>query len=222
LNADAVWEIQQATFTILETTGCDVLHAEARQLLRQAGARINGNRVQLPRHIVQACINLAPKGINIFSREGTLALTLARRKSYYGTSTASPSTRDPRTGEIHPTQVADIAMAAKIADALPNIDWVMPMSSSQDVAPLAADVHEFEAVVTNTTKPMVFIGYSPEGLCAVYEMAAEVAGGLAQLQARPFLIAYPEPISPLVYPAEVIGGCRRSPALPSNRAAPVR
>jgi trimethylamine--corrinoid protein Co-methyltransferase len=38
----------------------------------------------------------------------------------------------------------------------------------------------------------------------VYEMAAEVAGGLEELQLRPFLIAYPEPISPLVFPADVV------------------
>jgi trimethylamine--corrinoid protein Co-methyltransferase len=126
------------------------------------------------------------------------------RKSYYGTSTASPNTRDALTGEIHETRVADIALGAKVADALPNIDWVMPMGSSQDVHPLAADVHEFEAVVTNTTKPVVFIGYSPRGVELVYEMASEVAGGLEALQLRPFLIAYPEPISPLVFPAEVV------------------
>jgi trimethylamine--corrinoid protein Co-methyltransferase len=78
------------------------------------------------------------------------------------------------------------------------------MGSSQDVHPLAADVHEFEAVVTNTTKPVVFIGYSPRGVELVYEMASEVAGGLEALQLRPFLIAYPEPISPLVFPAEVV------------------
>jgi trimethylamine--corrinoid protein Co-methyltransferase len=91
-----------------------------------------------------------------------------------------------------------------VADALPNIDWVMPMGSSQDVPALAADLYEFEAVVTNTNKPVVFIGYSPEGVESVYEMAAEVAGGLENLQARPFLLVYPEPISPLVYPTEVV------------------
>jgi trimethylamine--corrinoid protein Co-methyltransferase len=65
-------------------------------------------------------------------------------------------------------------------------------------------VHEFEAVVTNTTKPVVFIGYSAEGTQRVFEMAAEVAGGLDELRARPFVLLYPEPISPLVYPDEVV------------------
>jgi len=59
-------------------------------------------------------------------------------------------------------------------------------------------------VVTNTTKPIVFIGYTPRGVELVYQMAAEVAGGLDNLRERPFLMLYPEPISPLVFPADVI------------------
>jgi trimethylamine--corrinoid protein Co-methyltransferase len=78
------------------------------------------------------------------------------------------------------------------------------MGSSQDVSALAADVYEFEAVVTHTTKPIVFIGYSPEGVELVFEMAAEVAGGLDELCERPFVMSYPEPISPLVMPEDVV------------------
>jgi len=173
-------------------------------LLEQAGAIVKGERVWVPRHIVEDCVRTAPKGFTIYDREGQRALEVEGRKSYYGTSTASPNTKDALTGEIHETRVADIALGAKVADALPNIDWVMPMGSSQDVHPLVADLYEFEAVVTNTTKPVVSIGYSPRGVELVYEMAAEVAGGLEALQRKPFVLAYPEPISPLVFPAEVV------------------
>jgi len=204
LSDDQIWEIRQAAFDILEKTGCNVLHEGARELLKKAGAVVKEERVKVPRHIVEACVRTAPKGFTIYDRDGKRALEVEGRKSYYGTSTASPNTRDPFSGEIRETRVADIALGAKVADALPNIDWVMPMGSSQDVSALAADVYEFEAVVTNTTKPMVFIGYSPRGVELVYEMAAEVAGGLDNLRERPFVLAYPEPISPLVFPAEVI------------------
>jgi trimethylamine--corrinoid protein Co-methyltransferase len=181
-----------------------VLHAEALELLRKAGAVVQDDHVQVPRHIVEACVATAPKGFTIYDRQGKRALELEGRKSYYGTSTASPNTRDALTGEIHETRVEDIARGAQVADALPHIDWVMPMGSSQDVHALAADVYEFEAVVTHTTKPVVFIGYSPRGVELVYEMAAEVAGGMDRLRERPFVIAYPEPISPLLFPEEVV------------------
>jgi trimethylamine--corrinoid protein Co-methyltransferase len=80
-----------------------------------------------------------------------------------------------------------------VADALPNIDWVMPMGSVQDVPPTVADLFEFEAVVTQTTKPIIFLGYTPRGVELVFEMAAEVAGGIDKLRQRPFVIFYPEP-----------------------------
>jgi hypothetical protein len=35
---------------------------------------------------------------------------------------ASPNTKDALTGEYHETKVADLALAAKVADALDNID----------------------------------------------------------------------------------------------------
>ncbi|MFQ5410000.1 MAG: trimethylamine methyltransferase family protein [Anaerolineales bacterium] len=201
---DQIMEIRRAALEVLDKVGCHVLHAGARKMLQQAGAIVQDEHVRVPPHIVEGCVRTTPKGFTVYNREGKRALEVEGRKSYYGTSTASPNTRDALTGEVHETRVADIARGALIADALPNIDWVMPMGSSQDVHPRAADVYEFEAVVSNTTKPIVFIGYTRRGVELVYEMAAQVAGGLEQLQARPFLMLYPEPITPLVFPEDVV------------------
>jgi len=204
LTDDQIEEIKRAAFEVMSKVGFRVHHEGARKMLKQAGAPIDGEIVKVPEHVVTACLRTTPKGWTIYDRQGRRAMEVEGRKSYYGTSTASPRTKDALTGEIHPTRVVDIAIGAKVADALDNIDWVMPMGSVQDVAPTVADLYEFEAVVSNTTKPMVFIGYTPRGVELVYEMAAEVAGGIDNLQQRPFLIFYPEPISPLVFPADVI------------------
>ncbi len=204
LSDDQIWEIKRAAFDVLEKTGCSVQHAGALRLLKDAGAVVRDDHVRVPAYIVEECIRTAPKGFPLYDRSGARAMEVEGRKTYYGTSTASPNTRDALTGEIHETRVLDIARGAQVADALANIDWVMPMGSSQDVPALAADVYEFEAVVTNTTKPIVFIGYSPRGVELVFEMAAEVAGGLDRLQERPFVLLYPEPISPLLFPEEVV------------------
>jgi trimethylamine--corrinoid protein Co-methyltransferase len=164
---------------------------------------VQGEIVKTPQHVVEECLRLAPKGFILYDREGKRALELEGRKSFFGTSTASPNTRDALTQEIHPTCIEDIVRGARIADALSNIDWVMPMGTSQDTPAQAAELYEFEAVVTHTKKPIVFIAYSPRGHQIVYEMAAQVAGGMDRLRERPFLVGYPEPITPLVYPQEV-------------------
>ncbi len=204
LNDDQIYEITQAAYIILEETGVKIEHKEALALLKQAGARINGNRVKLPRHIAQAALVTAPKGFRIYNREGKPALEMTNRRSYLGTSTASPRCVDAFTGEIHETLISDIANGARLADSLEHIDWVMPFGSSQDVPGAAIEVHEFETTTSNTLKPMVFCGYTPRGTEAVFEMAAAVAGGLDKLQEKPFVIAYPEPITPLFYPDDIV------------------
>jgi trimethylamine--corrinoid protein Co-methyltransferase len=204
LSDDQIEDVKRAAFDVMSKVGFRIHHAGARKMLKQAGAQVDGKIVKVPEHIVNACLATAPKGWTIYDREGKRAMEVEGRKSYYGTSTASPNTKDALSGEIHPTRVADIAVGAKVADALFNIDWVMPMGSVQDVPPTVADLYEFEAVVTNTTKPTVFIGYTPRGVELTFEMAAEVSGGIDKLRERPFLIFYPEPISPLVWPADVI------------------
>jgi len=204
LSDDQIEEIKRAALDVMQQVGFKVYHAGAKKMLKQVGAVIRGDRVRVPEHVVNGCLATAPKGYTIYSRDGQRAMEVEGRKSYYGTSTASPNTQDALTGDIHPTLVKDIAIGAKVADAMDQIDWVMPMGSVQDVPPKSADLYEFEAVVTNTTKPVVFIGYTPQGVERVYEMASAVAGGLENLQQKPFLIFYPEPISPLVQPADVI------------------
>ena len=204
LSDDQIEEIKRAALEVMSKVGYRIHHEGARKMLKQAGALVSGEIVKVPEHVVTECLRTTPKGWTIYDREGNRAMEVEGRKSYYGTSTASPNTKDALSGEVHQTRVADIAIGAKVADALINIDWVMPMGSVQDVPPTVADLFEFEAVVTNTTKPVVFLGYTPRGVELVFEMAAEVAGGIDKLRQRPFVIFYPEPISPLVWPANVV------------------
>ena len=204
INDGQIEEIIQAAYLILERTGVKVIHAGALKLLKEAGAHVAGDRVRLPRAIVQHCLSLVPKGLCIYDRQGRPAMDLGNGKSYYGSSTASPNNHDARTGERHPTTLKDIAEGALVADALPNIDFVMPFGSAQDVHPLAGDVHEFVTMMGVTAKPVFFCGYSAKGVEKVLEMAALVAGGKDQLRQRPFVVPYPEPITPLHFPDEVI------------------
>ncbi|MGD8701860.1 MAG: trimethylamine methyltransferase family protein [Desulfosarcina sp.] len=204
LSEDQIEEILRSALEIMRTVGFTLLHAEARKMMHRAGAMVKDDRVKVPEHIVRYCLSQAPKGWTIFDRNGNRALDVTGRKSYYGTATAAPNTMDAFSGRVRPTQLDDIRNGARIADGLPNIDFVMPFGSSQDVPGQACDIYEFPVVVANTTKPIVFISYSGRGVELVYEMAAAVAGGLDQLQERPFVVAYPEPIAPLVYPEAVV------------------
>ena len=204
LTDDQIWEIRQAAFDVIEKIGFKCGHKEVHKMMKQAGAWIKGDTIKIPRHIVQECLVTVPKGWTIYDRNGKRALEVEGEKSHYGTSTASPFTRDAFTGDIRQTGIKDIELGAKVADYLDGIDFVMPMGTAQDVPGDAAEVHEFPAMVANTTKPAVFIGYTALGCEYVYEMAAVIAGGQENLREKPFIIAYPEAIAPFFFPDEVI------------------
>ncbi|MCP4719061.1 MAG: hypothetical protein GY860_06345 [Desulfobacteraceae bacterium] len=204
ISDDQIHEIKQAAFLILERTGCVVNHRGALKLLKEAGAHVKGEQVYVPRHLIEEALRTVPKGFTLYDREGTPALDLSCRKSYFGSSTASPNHRHALKKDIRLTTLEDIAWGARTADALPNLDFVMPFGSAQDVPGDAGELYEFETVVQNTTKPVFFCGYSSKGVELVLDMAAEVAGGKDELTRKPFLVPYPEPITPLKFPHEVV------------------
>ncbi len=201
---DQIWEIKQAAFDIIERVGFKCRHKEVHKMMKQAGAWVKEDNIKIPRHIVKECLVTTPNGWTIYDRNGKRAMEVEGEKSHYGTSTASPFTLDAFTGEFRNTSIKDIELGGKVADYLDGIDFVMPMGSAQDVPADAADVHEFEAMVSNTTKPAVFIGYTALGCEYVYEMAAVIAGGQENLSQKPFVILYPEAIAPFFFPDEVI------------------
>ncbi len=205
LSEQEIKKIHKAALRVLEQTGGHVHCAEARELLTNAGCRVGDDvLVKIPSDLVEQCLDSVAKGFTLYDREGNVACELKGRNAYFGTGVTNPNFPDYKTGERKPTTVADIANAAKVSDYLSEIDWLMPLGSVQDVPAHASDVYEFEAAVTNTTKPIVFICHDVKGVKDVLDMAEAVVGGRKQLEEKPFLISYPEPISPLVHCEEAM------------------
>jgi trimethylamine--corrinoid protein Co-methyltransferase len=175
----------------------DVLAPEAQDLLREAGAKVDGTRVRIPPHLVEWAIRAAPPRVLLCDRKGTPAVYLEDNKGFFGTGSDTHNVIDPHTGHRRKAVKADVANVARTCDYLPNIDFVMCMGIASDVEASISDLHHFEAMVTNTTKPIVFTAWSLDNLKDIVEMAEAVAGGAEALRFNPFVTLYGEPISPL-------------------------
>jgi trimethylamine--corrinoid protein Co-methyltransferase len=192
--------IDSAIMRLLETTGVHVDSDEAISVLHDGGADVSeAPRVRIPSRLVRQAIDAAPEGIMIYSRDGQPAMYLGGENAYYGTGMDSPDVWDPYTHERRPVTKDDIAKAARLVDALPNLDFVMCMGLPQrEVSLRTIDRHQFEAMVLNTTKPVVFGALNRVGLADILEMGSIIAGGDELLREKPFFVHYAEPISPLV------------------------
>jgi trimethylamine--corrinoid protein Co-methyltransferase len=198
LREESRQRIHQAALHILERTGMEILHAKAVGLLKAAGCGVEReNLVRIPRVIVERAVQSAPKDILIFDREGESAMNLGGYRSYFGTGSDLLYTIDPDTGERRRCILEDVRRAAVLCDALPNIDFVMSFAHPSDIPPERGYLSSFQAMVENTSKPVVCTAEGQGDLREMWEIGKIVRGGEASLQARPYAIHYAEPISPL-------------------------
>ena len=198
-------EIHQASLQILRRTGVRVRDDEALGLLRDAGCEVsNGDLVKYPAAVIDEALGHAPSGIVLHGRDGEPRVFLEGQRSFFGTGSDLPHTLDLETGERRLSLLSDVESTARLADSLPNLDFVMSMALPSDIEPKTSDRHSFLAMITNTSKPVLFTAWDEFGLADIIAMAETVAGGAERLAAKPFLLAYLEPTSPLQHSQTVL------------------
>ncbi len=81
LTQDQIFEIKRAAFDIMYSVGFKVLHEGARNMLKKAGAVVEGELVRVPEFMVRQCLLTVPKGFTLYDRIGNRALEIEGRKS---------------------------------------------------------------------------------------------------------------------------------------------
>ncbi|CAA7600613.1 trimethylamine-corrinoid protein Co-methyltransferase [Acididesulfobacillus acetoxydans] len=188
----------------LERTGAEVHSRTALEIFRQGGCRVDGNRVRFPTRLVERAVSSTPSRVVISDRHGHRSMFLEGSNVYYGPGPTNTYTLDPFTGERRRPKKSDTVRAGIVCDALPNIAYAMDNGTPMDVTPTLADVHAFQALLENTVKPIIHWGFGIEQYQDIVEMAAAVAGGLAELQRNPFIVLYSESSPPLRHSEEAI------------------
>lgn len=197
-------DIVSAAFQVLESTGCDVHDDEALRLLADAGGKMNGKRVFIPSHMLEKAINSTPSTFTLYNRSGEPALFLEPYKSYFGPGPTNPMIVDFETGERRKVIKNDVVNAARVCDALPNIDWATALAMVSDCHPMLSDIHEVHALLQNTDKPIITWAINKENCEDIVDMCAAVAGGLNDLQRKPFFLLWCDPATPLKHPGDVV------------------
>ena len=206
LAAGQIQSLCRGAFEVLQKTGIRVAHAEGLALLAEAGCAVeDGSLVRVPVALVEQAIATAPKRIVMYDRLGQLAMDLHGRNTYYGTGSDLAHTYDVDTGELRASVAADTANMAKVADYLPGFDFVMSYGIPFDRPNELHYRHEFMEMVSNTTKPIAFTSGSGDESRKIIEMAAIAVDGFDNLKARPFILNYSQPISPLQHAEEGTG-----------------
>ncbi len=192
-------ELHFAALEVLESVGVEMHSEKALELIKKAGALVDGKRVKIPASMVEKALRSAPSRVVLANRDGERTVFLEGHKFYYGPGPTTTFIMDPITGERRFGQYSDTKRAARVMDALPNIDFLMDFGTIYDVPEELIDVYTFEAMLTSSKKPIVHWAYNTKNCKAMIDMASEIFGGLEYLQRNPNFAIYTEPITPLVH-----------------------
>jgi trimethylamine--corrinoid protein Co-methyltransferase len=205
LSDEQCEEIRLAALEVLEGVGVRFYEPEAVDILKKAGCTVSeGLLVRFPCGLVEEALNTVPSRFTLYRRTGEPAMKIEPNRVYFGPGPTCPNFIDPSSGKRRPFVKRDAALTARICETLPNIDYVMSLGSINDVPPDKADVHEFAAMVGETTKPIMSWSFSLDSLDKIYRMCAIVKGSEEACVREPFMIFYAEPSSPLKQTAEAV------------------
>ncbi len=206
LSKDQLQALFDGVLHVLEYTGLDVYHDEARDILQKAGAWVDDIRVRIPSYLVRRSLEMAPRSFTIFARDGNPRhdIHIGPGLAYFGPGPTPPNFIDIETLERRPFTRSDARIVAQVVDALPNIDFCESLGTISDVHVDLAASYEFAEMFPNTSKPIVAWSYGWDDSADIHKIAVAEAGGQEAFEKRPNYIHYCEPLSPLVSTFEAL------------------
>ncbi|EFI33315.1 trimethylamine methyltransferase [Desulfonatronospira thiodismutans ASO3-1] len=198
LSEDQKQTIFHGMLKVLQDTGANVHHEQAREIFKKHGCKVDGIRVYIPPKLVRQALQSVPLMTTIFDWEGNPRIYIEENRSYFGPGPTLVYFRDPYTMERRKCLRQDATTVARVCDALPNIGFVEGLVTISDVPRGTDDVYEFADMIQNTTTPIMAWSYQRGGARDIHRIGCIMAGGEEAFRKKPNYILYSEPISPLV------------------------
>jgi len=180
--------LRERVFQLLGRVGVRLDHPVVLERLAAAGADADlaTGRVRFPAAFLEAALAKAPRSCTLAGADPSFDRTVPSLEGTFlvRSNTGAPFYLDPDSGERRSVTLSDLALWARLADALDGIDFC-PFPSPSDAPPQTTDVHALRCMLENTRKHVWVQPYSGESVEYLVRLAAAACGGEDALRARP-------------------------------------
>ena len=198
LSVDELDAIHQATLEVLRNTGVAIYLPEARELFAAAGATVENDLVvKIPAYIVEEAISSAPETITLAGRTPNRDVSLGGWRVMFTPFGEGIFIVDPDTGQLRGTCKNDLINITRVVDYLEAIDVMEKSVGSRDKPEQVASLHNYEAMLNNTTKPCFGGAENGRMVEKIIKMAEVAAGGPQFMPERCQVSFITCPVSPL-------------------------
>jgi trimethylamine--corrinoid protein Co-methyltransferase len=210
LTENEIEAIYFSALRVLYETGVCVYSKEGVDVAHSGGAIVEERPseecwlVKMPPWMVDKARATLPKKVVVIGPDRKYRMELFKNQMYFGAGSDTPFTLDPYTGQRRRATYQDVKNFAKLAQALPNLNFHMSLGITQDTAVGTYDRWQYLAMLESTTKPINITAVDMDGLKDQLEMAYIRLGGKNEWRKGPAFSLYIEPVSPLSHSEEVV------------------
>ncbi len=203
LSEKEISQVHETSIKVLQNIGFEINYPPALELFEKSGAKVDYDqkRVYVSRELVSRCIKQAPAEFVFCGREEGKDIVVGGKKVNFGTGGLAlyvlDLERNKRPGAIH-----DVAELARLADRLEYLDFFINPLYPHDINIDTVDINTKYQALLNTGKPVMGGIFSKQGLDDSIKIASIIAGGLENLQRRPFIGFISSITSPLKISSE--------------------
>ena len=200
LTRNQIEKIHSYSLEILSKTGIRIDSLRARKLFAGAlGVSDTDRVVRIPAELVERALKAAPSTVDIYDRQGNMRFQLGkaqRAQTRFGIGVTNLYYQDPATDAMTVFTRKHMELATRLGSVLSGFDVISTIGIIQDISPEFADFYGTLEMIANTTKPLVILISEKQCFDISFDLLEHLHGDLS---AKPFIIPYFNPITPLVY-----------------------
>ncbi len=205
LSPEEIEQIHSHSLVVLEKTGVEVREENALRILADAGCQVDfqKRRVRFPAGVVERLIQHAPSRFTWHARDPKHSIVIGDGSVHFGTTFGSSTILD-LDGMRRPATYQDAEQAARLIDALPNVEEGSAVFMPDDRPKQVQWLWAYLATIKNSTKPIRGRVYGIEQARTAIRMAEVLAGGSQELRQKPIILANTNTVSPLMQHREQV------------------
>jgi len=201
LDDATVAQIIDEGYALLMDPGVRVHNDEALKLLAEAGAQVDMDQriARIPRKIAQQAIQTAPREFYLHNHDGKPVVHYGGDSVQFDPGSAAITILDSETREQRAPTSTDFVRFVKLVETLPQIDAQSTAMIPGDVPGEIGDLYRLYLALNYIRKPIVTGAFRKDTWWTMKDMLVAVAGGTAELAARPIAVFDVCPSPPLLW-----------------------
>jgi trimethylamine--corrinoid protein Co-methyltransferase len=205
LTKHQVEQVHEASMRILATVGIDFRYTPALEVLKNGGARVDGERVFFPVRLVEEQIRKAPAEFTLYARNSDFDVVIGGPHMVFAPGYGATFVTDLDTGRREGS-LTDFENFVKLTDASPFQDICSGVVIEPTDVP--HEIRHAQVIYTAmkySTKPFMGSAMGVQGAKDSIQMASIMFGSQDELSRKPRMISILCSLTPLVYDERMLG-----------------